>query len=324
MTPSILRDAIIEYFSKDEFVALCFDLDIDYDDLIGRTSKNKAMSLINICIRENRILDLIEICRKERPRVNWEWSGIPMGQHKYGKNLDEIVQSALGQAVRGEFEDALQLIDYVEEIDPYYWRIRTYRKRIESAQQNARSLAKFILLGMKWANNFVIRKSFVRLPIALISVTIIVFVLYSLVQTIFTPIDNDSSTPPDLESMEFDGLPCNTFAFLPESMELTLESRRVLDNCVIPILSENPELFVRVRGSSAWPVNDPLFTEQDILATAKERAQSVVNYLVSQGIDPARLKIETVLPPAQNRNTDNPNVQAQDRYVELELITGGQ
>ena len=83
-------------------------------------------------------------------------------------------------------------------------------------------------------------------------------------------------------------LPCRTFTFLPESTELTLESRRILDSCVVPTLSQSVGLFLRVQGSSAWPANDPPYTEEDILEVAEGRAESVVDYLVSQDIDPAR------------------------------------
>ncbi len=118
-------------------------------------------------------------------------------------------------------------------------------------------------------------------------------------------------------------LPCRTFTFLPESTELTLESRRILDNCVVPTLSQSIGLFLRVKGSSAWPANDPPWTEADILEVAEGRAQSVVDYLVSQGIDPARFVVEATLPPLDHRNSDDPNIQAQDRYVELTLVTAG-
>ncbi|MEZ4593344.1 MAG: ABC transporter substrate-binding protein [Chloroflexota bacterium] len=118
-------------------------------------------------------------------------------------------------------------------------------------------------------------------------------------------------------------LPCRTFAFLPESTELTLESRRILDDCVVPTMSQSIGLFLRVRGSSAWPANEPPYTEEEILEVAEGRAQSVVDYLVSQGIDPARFIVESVLPPEDRRGTDDPNQQALDRYVELTLVTAG-
>ncbi|MCA9934932.1 MAG: OmpA family protein, partial [Anaerolineales bacterium] len=114
-----------------------------------------------------------------------------------------------------------------------------------------------------------------------------------------------------------------TFVFLPESTELTLESRRILDNCVVPTLSQSVGLFLRVKGSSAWPANDPPWTEDDILEVAEGRAQSVVDYLVSQGIDPARFIVEAELPPVEHRNTDDANIQESDRFVELTLVTSG-
>jgi len=118
-------------------------------------------------------------------------------------------------------------------------------------------------------------------------------------------------------------LPCRTFTFLPESTELTLESRRILDSCVVPTLSQSVGLFLRVQGSSAWPANEPPYTEEDILEVAAGRSESVVEYLVSQGIDPARFILETTLPPEERRNTDDANLQRQDRFVELTLITAG-
>jgi ABC-type nitrate/sulfonate/bicarbonate transport system substrate-binding protein len=118
-------------------------------------------------------------------------------------------------------------------------------------------------------------------------------------------------------------LPCRTFTFLPESTELTLESRRRLDTCVVPTLSQSVGLFLRVVGSSAWPANDPPYTEAEILEVAEGRAQSVVDYLVTQGIDPARFVVEATLPPAEHRNSESAAIQAQDRFVELTLITVG-
>ena len=47
------------------------------------------------------------------------------------------------------------------------------------------------------------------------------------------------------------------------------------------------------------------------------------SHLLWQGIDPARFIVEATLPPEENRNTDDPNIQAQDRFVELTLVTAG-
>jgi ABC-type nitrate/sulfonate/bicarbonate transport system substrate-binding protein len=118
-------------------------------------------------------------------------------------------------------------------------------------------------------------------------------------------------------------LPCRRFSFLPDSTELTLESRRILDECVLPTMSQSVGLLLEVKGSSAWPANDPPYTEDEILEFAQARAQSVVDYLVSQGLDEARFIVTATLPPEDHWRTDDPALQAEDRYVEMTLITTG-
>lgn len=118
-------------------------------------------------------------------------------------------------------------------------------------------------------------------------------------------------------------LPCRRFAFLPESTTLTLESRQILDECVLPTLLQSVGLYLRVKGSSAWPGPKGTYTEQQILEFSKARAQSVVDYLVSKGVDPARFVVDATLPPEDHRETDDPDKQAEDRYVEMTLITVG-
>ncbi|MCX7682202.1 MAG: ABC transporter substrate-binding protein [Anaerolineae bacterium] len=118
-------------------------------------------------------------------------------------------------------------------------------------------------------------------------------------------------------------LPCRRFTFLPESTELTLESRRILDDCVLPTLSQSVGLFLRVKGCAAWPGPPGTYTKEEILEFARARAQSVVDYLVSQGIDPARFIVEATLPPEEHWETEDPAIQAEDRYVEMTLVTVG-
>lgn len=118
-------------------------------------------------------------------------------------------------------------------------------------------------------------------------------------------------------------LPCRRFAFLPESTTLTLESRQILDECVLPTLLQSVGLYLRVEGSSAWPGPKGTYTQEQILQFSEARAQSVVDYLTSKGVDPARFIIGATLPPQDHWETDDPEKQAEDRYVEMVLITSG-
>lgn len=133
----------------------------------------------------------------------------------------------------------------------------------------------------------------------------------------------DLSTVASEDAATLAVLPCRSFTFLPDSTELTLESRRILDSCVVPTMSQSVGLLLEVKGSSAWPANDPPYTEDEILEFAEARAQSVVDYLVSQGLDPARFIVTATLPPEDHRETDDPMIQAEDRYVEMTLVTTG-
>ena len=118
-------------------------------------------------------------------------------------------------------------------------------------------------------------------------------------------------------------LPCRRFSFVPESTELTLESRRILDDCVVPTLQQSVGLYLRVKGSAAWPGPKGTYTQTEILQFAEARAQSVVDYLVSQDIDRTRFIVEATLPPEAHWETEDAELQAEDRYVEMTLITVG-
>lgn len=117
-------------------------------------------------------------------------------------------------------------------------------------------------------------------------------------------------------------LPCRKFSFLPDSTELTPESRRVLDLCVVPAMQQRVGVSLLIRGSAAWPGPKGTFVEADILGIAKARAQAIADYLVLQRIDMKRLMIEGVLPPDERRETLDVAQQAIDRYVEMTLVAG--
>ena len=102
-------------------------------------------------------------------------------------------------------------------------------------------------------------------------------------------------------------LPCRRFTFLPESTTLTLESRRILDECVVPTLQQSVGLFLRVKGSSTWRGPASSFTQTQILDLAQARAQSVVDYLSTQGVDRARFIVDSTLPPKEHWETEDPD-----------------
>ncbi len=118
-------------------------------------------------------------------------------------------------------------------------------------------------------------------------------------------------------------LPCRRFDFLPDSAILTGESRRILELCVVPVMQSTAGTYLKILGSAAWPGPLGTFTEQEIRDFALARAVSVRDYLITKGIDPSRFVIEAVVPPRERQNSEDEEIQAQDRYVELTLLETG-
>ncbi len=115
-------------------------------------------------------------------------------------------------------------------------------------------------------------------------------------------------------------LPCRKFDFLPNSAQLTSESRQTLDSCVIPILHSSTGIYLKIVGSAAWLPGD---TEQINRDFAMQRAQAVASFLQSKGIDPQRFTLDVNVPPPERRGITDGLEQAKDRYVEMTLITVG-
>jgi hypothetical protein len=66
-----LREYIAAYFDLEELKLLCFDLDIDYENIVGDTKAGKTMALVSYCARRGELWDLVQKCGEKRPRVDW-------------------------------------------------------------------------------------------------------------------------------------------------------------------------------------------------------------------------------------------------------------
>jgi hypothetical protein len=66
-----LHQNIATYFGDEELRSLCFDLGVDYADLPARNKDGMARELVAYMEHRSRIPELIEMCRKLRPNVEW-------------------------------------------------------------------------------------------------------------------------------------------------------------------------------------------------------------------------------------------------------------
>lgn len=72
-----LRQVLSDYFDEEEIRTLCFDLNVDYDDLPATGKANKIRELIKYLERRNRIQDLESAVRRQRPNIPWDDTGEP-------------------------------------------------------------------------------------------------------------------------------------------------------------------------------------------------------------------------------------------------------
>lgn len=65
------RKALEGTFNDDDLHALCFDLNIEYENLPGKTMNQRLLELIDYGKRNGLLADLVAYCRRERPYTVW-------------------------------------------------------------------------------------------------------------------------------------------------------------------------------------------------------------------------------------------------------------
>lgn len=68
-----LRHNLSRYFDISELSGLCFDMGIPFDDLPGQTRTEKAQALVALCYRDDRLPELLALCRQYRPHGDWTY-----------------------------------------------------------------------------------------------------------------------------------------------------------------------------------------------------------------------------------------------------------
>ena len=71
MTSEEFRRSIDKLFNLEEIRTLCFDLNIDYEDLGGEGKQAKVRELVSLCQRTDRLPELVKLLSNNRPHVAW-------------------------------------------------------------------------------------------------------------------------------------------------------------------------------------------------------------------------------------------------------------
>ncbi|MBX3163137.1 MAG: OmpA family protein [Bacteroidetes bacterium] len=103
--------------------------------------------------------------------------------------------------------------------------------------------------------------------------------------------------------------------------ELMPESRIIIDTTVLRFMQDNPELVIEISAHT-----DSKGSNKANLELSQSRAESVVAYLISRGIDPLQLaakgygESKPMAPNTKPDGSDNPDGRAKNRRTEFEII----
>ncbi len=103
--------------------------------------------------------------------------------------------------------------------------------------------------------------------------------------------------------------------------DLNEAQKKILDNMLVEMLIANPEIIVEIQSHTDSKGNE-LFN----LKLSQKRAENIINYAISKGIEPERLKAKgfgETSPLAPNENadgSDNPENRAMNRRTEFKII----
>lgn len=91
--PLDLQQALIECFNLNEMRQICFELGIDYDDILGNTPTDKSRELILFLHRRNKLHQLVYLCSQKRDHIDWSYllKAYEKGKNRYSFAKREIV-----------------------------------------------------------------------------------------------------------------------------------------------------------------------------------------------------------------------------------------
>ena len=115
-----LREKLVRMFSLTDIDDLCFELNVDHEDISGDAKKDRARYLIEYLDMRGRISELEELCAKLRPGA---WNSPPIQQESPQNKQDGILDAELLSKRRSTYEALFRVLkpfsryDASEELD---------------------------------------------------------------------------------------------------------------------------------------------------------------------------------------------------------------
>ena len=134
----------------------------------------------------------------------------------------------------------------------------------------------------------------------------------------FPPLESEKQEIANIESVQknIDELDLSNIAFLHGSATLTETASETLDK-IVQALHEHPDMRLHVAGHTD-NTGDPNYN----LTLSADRAQSVVNYFINQGIEGSRLVAKGLGDRQPIASNDTKEGRSKNRRIEFKLLNG--
>lgn len=106
-----------------------------------------------------------------------------------------------------------------------------------------------------------------------------------------------------------------------DKSDIMASSKPAIDTTVLKLMQNNPELIVEIESHT-----DSKGSDQFNMKLSQKRAESVVNYMISKGIDAKRLKAvgygesKPIAPNENSDGSDNPDGRAKNRRTDFKIV----
>lgn len=148
-----LASKIGKRFSKGEVkTEICFEMDINYEDLPSSNRKGKIIELVLFCERHDRLDELITVCKKQRPTESWiidKSSSSPLIEKKTEVQTQEKEQEKLPTKGEKEKQSQLSSENIANDIDKFTFNDGSLLKLIQNSSMRPENLIEDELTKIK-------------------------------------------------------------------------------------------------------------------------------------------------------------------------------
>lgn len=122
-SPVDLLRILMRYYSYDELLTLCFELDVDHENLPGDTKESKARELIRLAERSNQLATVEAAIFRRRPELKTTYSPERVQQ------LQTSIMSTADEQIQSAFVEFTQQVEaYINEFDLLHAQMEEWKE----------------------------------------------------------------------------------------------------------------------------------------------------------------------------------------------------